>query len=274
MTRVVTWNVNSIKTRVGVVRSWLKSNKPDVLLMQEIKCRDSEFPRREFEDLGYKVETAGQRIYNGIAILSRAPLRVEHRRLPGNPKDDQARYIEAVIELPTKGKRRRPTLRVASIYLPNGNPAGSESFAYKIDWMMRLIRHARELLKEEEVLVLGGDYNVAPTDTDVYDPIGWANDALCRPETRAKFGELLNLGFTDVIASRHPEPGNHVLGLSSPSLAQNYGWRIDHLLLSAQALRRSPTEASTRSRGERTSHPTTFPSGATWKCERLPFSKE
>jgi exodeoxyribonuclease-3 len=155
MVRVVTWNVNSIKTRVDVVASWLRVQKPDVLLMQEIKCTDDDFPRMQFEHLGYNVGTVGQRAYNGVAILSRHPLSVEHRRLPGNPEDDQARYIEAVVELPAKGKRRRQILRVASIYLPNGNPSGSEKFAYKLDWMTRLVRHARRLLKAEEALVLG-----------------------------------------------------------------------------------------------------------------------
>jgi exodeoxyribonuclease-3 len=239
MIRVVTWNVNSIKTRVGVVAGWVKVERPDVLLMQEIKCADDEFPRKQFEDLGYSVETVGQRAYNGVAILSRHLLRVEHRRLPGDDEDDQARYIEAAVELPAKGKHRRQILRVASIYLPNGNPSGSEKFVYKLDWMTRLVRHARRLLKQQEVLVLGGDYNVAPTDADVYDPLSWGNDAVCRPETRAKFGELLNLGFTDAIATRHPEPGNYTFwDYQGGAWAKNHGWRIDHLLLSPQAMGR------------------------------------
>lgn len=239
MARIVTWNVNSIKARVRVVASWLTAERPDVLLMQELKCRDDEFPRAEFERLGYDVQTVGQRAYNGVAILSRYPLIVEHRRLPGDPEDDQARYIEGVVELPTRGERRRQTLRVASIYLPNGNPSGSESFAYKLDWMTRLVRHARRQLKEEKALILGGDFNVAPTDTDVYDPFIWGNDALCRPETRAKFRQLLKLGFTDVIATRHPEPGSYTFwDYQGKAWAKNYGWRIDHLLLSRQALAR------------------------------------
>ena len=181
---------------------------------------DDEFPRKEFENLAYHVETAGQRAYNGVAILSRSPLRVEHRRLPGNPEDDQARYIEATVELPAKRKRPRQALRVVSLYLPNGNPAGSESFAYKLGWMTRLIRHARQLLKEEEVLVLGGDFNVAPTDADVFDPFLWGNDALCRPETRTKFRKLLGLGLTDAIPARHPQPGNYACWITRTSLGQ------------------------------------------------------
>jgi exodeoxyribonuclease-3 len=236
MIRIATWNVNSIKARVGIVTGWIKAKKPDVLLMQEVKCRDDEFPRAEFERLGYHAETVGQKAYNGVAILSRLPMRVERRRLPGNATDDQARYIEVMIEPPAKDKRHRSTLRIASIYLPNGNPVGSEQFTYKLDWMTRLIRHARGLLKKDDVLALGGDYNVAPTDSDVYDSIAWANDSLCRPEARAKFRELLKLGFTDVIATRHPEPGNYTFwDYQARAWPKNHGWRIDHILLPARS---------------------------------------
>ncbi len=239
MIRVATWNVNSIKARGHVVARWLKAEKPAVLLMQETKCIDDAFPHTEFEKLGYHIETVGQKTYNGVAILSRAPLTVESRRLPDDSEDDQARYIEAIVELPAKGKRRRQTLRVASLYLPNGNPAGSESFAYKLEWMTSLIRHARRLLKEKEPLVLGGDFNVAPTDADVYDPFVWGNDALCRPETRAQFRKLLKLGLTDAIAARHPEPGNYTFwDYQDRAWPKNHGWRIDHLLLSSQAFAR------------------------------------
>jgi exodeoxyribonuclease-3 len=239
MTRVVTWNVNSIKAHLTSTLAWVKTEKPDVLLLQEIKCIDEEFPRMEFEDLGYNVETVGQKTYNGVAILSRHPLTIEHRQLPGAKDGDHARYIEGLVEIGAKGKGRRKTLRVASIYLPNGNPSGSEKFDYKLAWMGRLVRHAKALLKNEEVLVLGGDYNVAPTDDDVYDPEIWANDALCRPEVRAKFRELLNLGFTDAIATRHPEPGNYTFwDYQGGAWAKDHGLRIDHLLLSPQAVDR------------------------------------
>jgi exodeoxyribonuclease III len=237
MARIVTWNVNSIKARARVVTSWLKAEKPDVLLMQEVRCGDDEFPRKAFENLGYHVETVGQSAHNGVAILSLPRFRVEHRRLPGDPEDDQARYIEAVGGLPARGKRRQTSLRVASIYLPNGNPAGSKAFVYKLNWMQRLVQHARQLLKEEEPLVLGGDYNVAPTDADVYDPFLVGNDALCRWEVRAKFGELLKLGLADVIAARHPGPANYTFwDYQGRAWAKNLGWRIDHLLLSPRAL--------------------------------------
>jgi exodeoxyribonuclease III len=237
MTRIATWNVNSIKARVHVVLLWLKAEKPDLLLMQETKCIDDEFPRGEFESLGYHVEAAGQKSYNGVAILSRSPLRVERRRLPDAPEDDEARYIEAVVEPSARNRRVRQTLRVASLYSPSGNPAGSESFAYKLDWMKRLVRHARRLVKEKEALVLGGDFNVAPTDADVYDAFLWGNDALCRPETRTQFRKLLKLGFADVIAARHPGPGNYTFwDYQGRAWAKNLGWRI--VLLSPLALSR------------------------------------
>lgn len=240
--RVATWNVNSIKARVQVVATWLGAEKSGLLLMQETKCINDEFPRSEFEKLGYHVETVGQKSYNGVAILSRWPLKVEQRCLPGASEDDQARYIEASIDLPARGRRARESLRVASLYVPNGNPAGSESFTYKLDWMRRLVRRARSLLKENENAILGGDFNVAPTDADVYNPLLWGNDALCRPEARAEFSKLLKRGFTDVIAARHPEPGNYTFwDYQSRAWEKNQGWRIDHLLLSRAAQMRLVT---------------------------------
>ena len=254
MTRVVTWNVNSIKARVDVVAHWLKAQSPDVLLMQEMRCSDDEFPRKVFEDLGYHVETVGQKAHNGVAILSRPALTVEHRRLPGDLEDDQARYIEAVGELPARGVSRRESLRVASLYLPNGNPADSEAFVYKLDWMQRLLEHAHRLLKKKEALVLGGDYNVAPTDADVFNPLLVGNDALCRWEVRDKFGELLKLGLTDVIAARHPGPANYTFwDYQGRAWGKNLGWRIDHLLLSPLALLRATDCGIDKSaRGEKT----------------------
>jgi len=234
--RIGTWNVNSIKAHRSVVTRWLEAQTPAVLLMQETKCLDEAFPRTEFERLGYRTETVGQKTYNGVAILSRVPITVERRELPDEPANE-ARYIEAIVELPTTGKRTRQGLRVASLYLPNGNPASSDNFRHKIDWMTRLIRHARRLLNAAEPLVLGGDFNVAPTDADVYDPFLLGNDALCRPETRARFRELLGLGFTDVIAARHPAPGNYTFwDYQDRAWPKNHGWRIDHLLLSRRAL--------------------------------------
>jgi exodeoxyribonuclease-3 len=224
--KIATWNVNSIKARLPNVLAWLKTAEPDVVLMQEIKCIDDNFPRLEIEDAGYNVETHGQKTYNGVAILSKRPIEVERRGLPGDDADDQARYLEAF----TGG------LRVATIYLPNGNPVESDKFPYKLAWMERLTRHARDLLALEEPVVLGGDYNVCPTDADVYDPVGWANDALCRTESRANFRRLVFLGYTDAFRVLNPEPHRYSFwDYQGGAWQRDNGLRIDHLLLSPHA---------------------------------------
>jgi exodeoxyribonuclease-3 len=234
--RIATFNVNSIKAHIVNVTAWLKKAKPDVVLMQEIKCTDDGFPRLEIEDLGYNVTTVGQKTYNGVAILSKHPLSVEQKTLPGAPDDEQARYIEALIEAPKGKDGKRIALRVASIYLPNGNPSDSDKFTYKLAWMERLRAHAAELLKLEEVLVLGGDYNVAPTDDDVYDPEGWRNDALCRPESRRALRMIINLGYTDAIRALHSQPHLYTFwDYQGGCWQRDEGLRIDHLLLSPQA---------------------------------------
>ena len=224
--KIATFNVNSIKARLPRVLEWLQEASPDVALFQEIKVVDEGFPSMEIEDLGYNVVTHGQKTYNGVAILSKRPIEDVTRGLPGGEDDEQARYIECV----TGG------VRVASIYLPNGNPVASEKFPYKLAWFDRLIDHARELLTYEECVVLGGDYNVCPTDDDVYDPKGWAEDALCRPESRAKFRTLLNLGYTEAFRALHKGPGFYTFwDYQAGAWPKDHGLRIDHHLLSPQA---------------------------------------
>ena len=228
--KIAAWNVNSVKARIPRAVEWLREAKPDVVLIQEIKCRDEDFPRLEFEDLGYNLAVVGQKTYNGVAILSKSPLSDVLTALPGDPDDDQARYVEALVEC---GKR---PVRVASIYLPNGNPVDSDKFAYKLAWMGRLRARAKKLLADEEAVVLGGDFNVAPTDDDVYDPLLWGNDALCRPETRAKFRSILNLGYTDGFRALNPEPHAYTYwDYQGGAWQKDQGLRIDHLLLSPQA---------------------------------------
>ncbi len=232
--KIATFNVNSLRARLANVLDWLKEASPDVALFQEIKCTEAEFPRLEIEALGYRCEALGQKSYNGVAILSKTPFTVTERGLPGNDKDEQARYLEAVIDVPDGVRWKK--LRVASIYLPNGNPVESEKYPYKLDWMAHLKRHAATLLAREEVLVLGGDYNVIPTDSDVYDPVAWAADALAKPETRAKFREILNLGFTDAFQHLHPEGHRYTFwDYQAGAWQRDNGLRIDHLLLSPQA---------------------------------------
>ena len=195
--KIATWNVNSIKVRIPHLMEWVKQANPDIVLLQELKTTEDQFPKMAIEELGYNMAMVGQKSYNGVAILSKAPIEVEHTALPGNPDDEHARYVEAVVG----------NVRVASIYLPNGNPVGTEKFPYKLAWLDRLITHAQSLLALEEAVVLGGDFNVCPTDHDVYDPLGFADDALCRPESRARFRALCHLGYTDALRAFHPELG-------------------------------------------------------------------
>ena len=226
MPTISTWNVNSVRARLPRVLDWLADAKPDVALLQELKVADELFPAAEIEDLGYNIAAHGQKTYNGVAILSRTPIEDVTRGLPGDESDEQARYIEAF----TAG------IRVASIYLPNGNPAPGEKFDYKIAWMDRLIAHTRGLLELEEAFVLGGDYNVCVTDDDVYNPAGWADDALCRPESRNRFRALNNLGLTNAFRALHPEPGHYSYwDYTGGAWQKGFGLLIDHLLLSPQA---------------------------------------
>ena len=228
--KIVTWNVNSIKSRLPHVTAYLKAVSPDVLLLQELKCLEEAFPLNGLDDVGYHAALVGQKAYNGVGILSKRPVDVEHRILPGDSNDPQARYVEAVIQ------NARGIVRVASIYLPNGNPIETEKFAYKLDWMDRLIAHVRTLLTDEEPLVLGGDYNVCPTDDDVYDPEGFAGDALCHPETRARFRTLCYLGLTDALRAFHPQSGLYTFwDYQAGCWNKDQGLRLDHLLLSPQA---------------------------------------
>ncbi len=228
--KIATWNVNSIRARLPRVLEWLDGAKPDVALLQEIKTVDEGFPRLEIEELGYNVAVAGQKTYNGVAILSKFPIEDVTATLPGDPGDDQARYLEAVTG--SDGL----LVRVASIYLPNGNPVDSEKFPYKLRWMERLCDHVRGLLNFEEAFVLGGDYNVAPGDEDIYDPERWADDALCRPETRQRFRALMFLGLTDAFRALHPEAGRYTYwDYQGGAWQKDFGLRIDHLLLSPQA---------------------------------------
>ncbi len=228
--RIATWNVNSIKQRVEPMQQWLKEREPDVVCLQEIKCVDDAFPRGMFEDMGYNVATHGQKAYNGVAILSKKPIDEIERGLPGGDGDDHARYIEAVISVDGGA------VRVASIYLPNGNPAPGPKYDYKLAWMERLRAHAMSRLALEEPMVLAGDYNVIPTPDDVHDPAVWVNDALFLPATRAKFREISFLGLADAVRATSDDKGLYTFwDYQAGAFQKNNGIRIDHLMLSSQA---------------------------------------
>ncbi len=228
--RIATWNVNSIKQRLDHLLQVLKSAEPDVVCLQELKTVDEGFPRAEVEGAGYNVVTHGQKAYNGVAILSKRPLEDVRRGLPGDASDEQARYLEGVISTSSGA------LRVASIYLPNGNPVGTPKLDYKLGWMDRLTAHARSLLPLEEPLVLAGDWNVIPTPRDAENPNVWVTDALYQPETRAKFREIESLGLTDAIRACTDGGGLYTFwDYQAGSWQKNNGIRIDHLMLSPQA---------------------------------------
>ena len=228
--KIATWNINGVKARIDSALTYLRQESPDVICFQEIKSVDEGFPAEAFEDLGYNVAVHGQKGFNGVAILSKTPFDDVTRRLPGDEEDEQARYIEAIVSVPTGA------LKVASLYLPNGNPIGGEKFAYKLAWLRRLKAHAHALLAEEMPFVLAGDYNVIPAPEDAKRPEAWTDDALYQPESRAAFRAILNEGLTDAVRACLPEPGVYTFwDYQAGAFQKDNGIRIDHLLLSPQA---------------------------------------
>ncbi len=230
MLTIATWNVNSVKQRIEHLLDWLKESAIDIACLQEIKTVDEGFPRAEIEALGYNVETHGQKTFNGVAILSRLPFDEVKRGLPGDPSDEQARYIEGVFSIEGRA------LRVASIYLPNGNPTPGEKYDYKLTWMDRLRLHTQTLLAYEEPLVLAGDFNIIPDARDAKDASAWITDALYLPASRAKFQTLINLGLTEAFRSTTDAAGQYSFwDYQAGAWQRNNGIRIDHLLLSPEA---------------------------------------
>lgn len=228
--KVATWNINGVKARIESALTYLRQESPDVICLQEIKSVDENFPTGDFEDLGYNVAVHGQKGFNGVAILSKLPFDDVTRRLPGDHDDEQARYIEAIVSVPSGA------LKVISLYAPNGNPIGTEKFSYKLAWLKRLEEHARALLAEEMPLVIAGDYNVIPEPADAKRPAAWTQDALFQPESRSAYRRLLNEGLTDAVRLCHPGPGVYTFwDYQAGAFQKDDGIRIDHLLLSPQA---------------------------------------
>ncbi|MAP18153.1 MAG: exodeoxyribonuclease III [Aurantimonas sp.] len=227
---IATWNINGVKARLDALLAWLQERSPDIACLQEIKNVDETFPREAIEALGYHVETHGQKGFNGVALLSKQkPVSIEPR-LPGDSSDEHARFIEGVWDF-----HRRP-LRVASLYLPNGNPLGTEKFTYKLAWMQRLHAHARDSMAREELLVLAGDYNIIPERGDAARPDNWTGDALFQPESRAAYRRLINLGLSDAIRATTDADGTYSFwDYQAGAWQKNNGIRIDHLLLSPEA---------------------------------------
>ncbi len=224
--KIVTWNVNSINQRLPLLLQWLEVHRPDVVMLQELKCMDEKFPRTEIEAAGYTCEVFGQKSWNGVAILSRHAVNDVMRGLPGDDSDEQSRYIEATVN----------GVRVGCLYLPNGNPVDSEKYPYKLRWMDRLAAHAQKLLGQEIPFVLGGDYNIIPEARDCHDPAAWADDALFRLESRKKFRALINLGLTEALRAVNDNAGEYTFwDYQAGAWPRNNGIRIDHFLLSPQA---------------------------------------
>ena len=212
--RIATWNVNSIKQRMDNLSAWLSERQPDIVCLQETKCVDEAFPREPLEALGYNVAVHGQKTFNGVAVLSKFPFDEVTPRLPGRDIDDHARFIEAVVSV------EAGALRIASIYLPNGNPPATDKYTYKISWMERLIEYASERLGLEEPLILAGDFNVIPTALDARNPAAWTGDALFLPRTRQKFRALCNLGLTDAVRAASDDLGSTRSGTIRPALGR------------------------------------------------------
>jgi exodeoxyribonuclease-3 len=227
--KLATWNINGIKARLDVTLRWLQDASPDVVCLQEIKSVDEGFPREAFADLGYQIEVHGQKSFNGVALLSKYPLSDVRRGLPGDDEDTQARFIEALVEGPR-------VVRFTGIYLPNGNPIGTEKFTYKLAWMERFHAHVAERLADEEAMILAGDYNVIPTPCDAKRPTAWVQDALYQPESRASYQRLVNLGLTDAIRATHDDAQVFTFwDYQAGCWPKDDGIRIDHMLLSPQA---------------------------------------
>ncbi|MGE0755075.1 MAG: exodeoxyribonuclease III [Alphaproteobacteria bacterium] len=234
MISIATWNVNSVKSRLTHLTGWLKEDGPDIVLLQELKCIDDAFPAMEIEELGYNIAAHGQKTYNGVAILSKFPLDDIMRGLPDNDNDDQARYIEAVASVPGGA------IRVASVYVPNGQTTDSDKYHYKLSFLDKLHAHCKTLLGYEEQLVIGGDYNIAPEDVDVHNPKHWEGSVLTHDTVRAAFRRMLNLGLYNAIRpvdGANPQGGQFSWWDYRGGAYQNDdGLLIDHLLLSPQAM--------------------------------------
>ncbi|MGZ3411731.1 MAG: exodeoxyribonuclease III [Xanthobacteraceae bacterium] len=247
--KIATFNINNVNKRLPNLLAWLKTAKPDVVCLQELKCTDAEFPAKAIERAGYAAVWHGQKTWNGVAILSRSGEPVVVRTaLPGNPSDAEARYLEAAVN----------GIIVASIYLPNGNPQPGPKFDHKLAWFKRLTKHARNLLAQDVPVILAGDYNVAPTEIDIYPTKSWDNDALVQPESRAAYARLVKQGWTDALRETHPDQRIYTFWhYIRHRWERDAGLRLDHLLLSpslAGRLQAAGVDRSTRGKEGASDH--------------------
>jgi exodeoxyribonuclease-3 len=222
--RIATFNINNVNKRLPNLLAWLRDTKPDIVCLQELKAEQDAFPEGELRDAGYNAAWVGEKSWNGVALLARKqPLFVTRTRLPGNPKDLQARYIEAAIN----------GIVVACLYAPNGNPQPGPKFDDKLAWMKRLERHAAKLLASGAPVVIAGDFNVAPTALDIYQTKSWNKDALIQPEVRRAYARLLEQGWTDAIRTLHPDHPSYTFWTYwRGRFERDHGLRLDHLVVS------------------------------------------
>ena len=247
--KIATWNINHLKRRLPLLLEWLGEAQPDVVALQETKTTDAEFPRSALEAAGYGALAVGQRSWNGVALLARGTEPIAVRRaLPDDARDSQARYLEAAVG----------GVLVASLYLPNGNPQPGPKFAYKLAWFDRLIAHAATLHASGHPVVLAGDYNVVPTDADIYKTDSYRDNALLQPEVRAAYGRLLAQGWTDAIRARHPQARVYTFwDYLRNRWPRDAGLRIDHLLLSSSVAGRltdAGVDRAVRGRADASDH--------------------
>ena len=251
--RIATFNVNGITSRLPALLQWLEEAQPDVACLQELKAPQEKFPEEAIKAAGYQAIWHGQKSWNGVAILARGTMPEEvGRGLPGDPNDEQSRYIEALVD----------GVKVCCLYLPNGNPAPGPKFDYKLGWFERLIIRGQELIDSGRPVVLCGDFNVMPTEIDVYKPERWIDDALFRPETRAAFHRLIAQGWTDSLRTMHPDEKIYTFwDYFRNAYGRDAGLRIDHLLLSpslAPALRAAEVDRDVRGREKPSDHAPTW----------------
>jgi exodeoxyribonuclease-3 len=228
--KIATWNINGVKARIENLLRWLKEASPDVLCLQEIKTVDEGFPSLEIASLGYNIAVHGQKALHGVAILSKHPIEDIQRGLPHRDTDEQSRFISALVGT------KVGAVRVVSVYMPNGNPIGTDKFAYKLDWLNHLEDWARKELLHEEPLVIAGDYNIIPTPTDAKYPENWVTDALFTPEARTAFRRFSALGLTDAVRAVNDGGGIYTFwDYQAGAWQKNNGIRIDHVMLSPEA---------------------------------------
>jgi exodeoxyribonuclease-3 len=247
--RIATFNVNGIGSRLPALLQWLEETQPDAVCLQELKAPQEKFPEAAINAAGYQAIWHGQKSWNGVAILARGTAPIETGRgLPGDPEDTQSRYIEAVVN----------GVLIGGLYLPNGNPAPGPKFDYKLLWFERLIVHAAKLLDSGAPVVLAGDFNVMPTERDVYKPERWLDDALFRPEVREAYHRLLAQGWTDALRTMHPDETIYTFwDYFRNAYGRNAGLRIDHLLLSpalAPTLKAAEVDREVRGREKPSDH--------------------